>query len=685
MIYRLLLKLLPFIFLIISDTAFAWKIEADTMVVNNTTGGVITRVNFRQTYDSVPLVFTLATDAGADPSTLRIINVSTTGFDVYSVEPDGNDGPHAQMSAVPYIAIEAGNHTFPDGTNIIAGTVSTQSFQSSQLTGATWQSVGLSGFSTTPTILGQIQTSVNERTDVAVPTANPQPWITTTIDNVSSGGFDIALDRSETTSGTLTSNETIAYLAIDSGLNGGNHYFGANNADRIDYETIQSSVSIAGWDNSATGFNVNFAQTYSNPIAVATKNSRIGGDGGWLRRRSISGNNIALVVDEDIANDTERSHTNEQAGVLVFSEPFDANFIFNQQAELIINEVMYNETSTGLANDEFVELYVTTSGNLLGTVIADQDTHSYTFPSQFVNAGDYVIYYTGTGSNNSSGGVHSFYQGVSNIWNNTNDDVILLMPAQDVTTLADGRTFNAIPSDYVAYGRSSVGSNVDAIPTSLLGTTISWNYSLGTELAGAGDGESIALTPNATDSNQALCWEITASGNGSNNGCSGYITTVITNPSFSNSLGASNTSAPIISLAKTLLTIYDPYNGASNPKAIPGSVLEYTITAKNDGDLAVDNNTISIADQIPNNTKLCVATVGSCLAPYFVDGAASSALSLGSVSYLNSSGGVITASPDAEGADSNVDRFDASMLGSFAAKTGATTPSFDVKFRVIVE
>ena len=681
---RNLIHLFIFSLLFTTSAAFAWKMEADKIVVNKTTGDIITRIQFRQTYDTVPLVFTLTTATGGDSSALRVTNVSTTGFDVYNVEPDGNDGPHARMTSVPYIAIEPGTHEMPNGTRIVAGSINTQSFQSKLLTGSTWESIGLIGFNTTPTILGQIQTRTNERTDQAVPDSVSQPWMTTTISNVSSGGFDIALDRSKTTSGTISNNEKIAYLAIDSGLNNGNHYFGANNADKIEFESIRSDDIIQGWSDSTTGYVVNFSKTYPDPITVASKNTRDEDDGGWLRRRNISNNSISLVVDEDKGSDNKRNHTTERAGILLFSEPFDANFQYNSQANMVINEIMYNEVRTGNANDEFVELYVTQSGDIGGFVIADQDTHAYTFPSKLVNAGDYVIYHTGTGTNSSAAGVHHFYQGVSNIWNNPNDDVVLLKPAQDVTTLTDGKTFNAIPTDYVAYGRSSVGSNVDSIPTSMLGATVIWNYAFGTELASAGDGESIALTQNATDTNRAACWERTASGNASNNNCPGYLATVITNPTLKNSIGTSNTASPRVGLQKTVRTIYDPYNGASNPKAIPGSILEYIITAKNEGDLAADLNTTKLSDIIPNNTKLCVTDAGYCKAPYLTN-ATTSGLTLANIMFYNASGATVPASPDVDGANNAITRFDANTTGSFLAKTGSATPSFELRFRVVVE
>ena len=688
MFFKTFSPLLVLLLLILSESVFAWKMEADKIVVNNTSGGVITHINFRQSYNSPPLVFTLATNNGSDPSALRVINVSTTGFDIYSVEPDGSDGTHAQMSAVPYIAIEAGSHELPNGTRVVAGIVNTQRFQSKTLVGSSWQSVGLSGFSSTPVVLGQIQTRVNERTDATVPTAVPQPWMTASIDNISSSGFNLALERAETTTGTLTSNESIAYLAIDSGLNGGSHYFASSTAGKIEYESIRSNQIIQGWDNNpANGYTINFSKTYSNPIAVSTINTRNDADGGWLRRRSISGNSMALLVDEDKAVDAERSHTTERAGLFLFSKPFDVEFNYNGQAEMVINEVMYNESVTGVNNDEFVELFVTTSGNLKGTIISDQDTHFYTFPSHMVLAGEFVIYHTGTGTNSSAAGIHHFYHGVSNIWNNANDDILLLKPAKDVTVSTDGKIFNAIPYDYMAYGRSSIGGSVDAIPTSVQGVTTSWNYAFGNELKNAVDGESIALTPNTVDSNKAGCWERTSSGNASNNSCAGYLVTKDTHPSFINSLGMSNTATPEITLTKTVLTIYDPYNGASNPKAIPGAILEYSISAKNDGSLAADHNSINISDLIPTNTKLCVSNSGHCTPPYFVNGSPSSGMSLAGTVYSNNNGATFayTASGDAEGADANVTNLRASMSGAFQEKTGASAPNFSLKFRVLVK
>ena len=59
---------------------------------------------------------------------------------------------------------------------------------------------------------------------------------------------------------------------------------------------------------------------------MGSKNRRDGVDGGWLRKCSLSGTSIGLVIDEDTGNDNERNHTTESAALLSFSDSFHANF-----------------------------------------------------------------------------------------------------------------------------------------------------------------------------------------------------------------------------------------------------------------------------------------------------------------------------------------------------------------------
>jgi len=324
-----------FIFFLFTIRIFAFKIEADIINIDNTTNGNKTHIDFRQTFDSTPLVFVLMDKRGPDSSSLRINNISTSGFDIYTVEPESFDGKHTNMNNIPYIAIEKGEHSFPNGDKIIADTISTSKFQSRILSGSSWETISISGFNTTPVVLGQIQTVNNE--DSTIPNVS-QPWITTVIKSVSSSSFKIALERSETTTGTLNQNEEIAYLIIDSGLSGDSFTDNSNNS--IEYETIRSSNSITGW---GTEYQINFSKTYSNPVVVSTKNTRDGHDGGWLRRTKINDSYISLCVDEDTATDSERDHTSEVGGILLFSEPFDAEIktsvSFKKWSEIISDPI----------------------------------------------------------------------------------------------------------------------------------------------------------------------------------------------------------------------------------------------------------------------------------------------------------------------------------------------------------
>lgn len=455
-------------------------------------------------------------------------------------------------------------------------------------------------------------------------------------------------------------------------------------AEEAEYILANSYIKIELGGDSVRGvltsppYNYTLPRSYS--YATATISAMDGGDGGWavLYGASPISSQLSLAIDEDTVGDPDRNHTSEQVAYWVMDP------IVKTYANLMINEVMYRQSAS---IKEFIEFSVLSNGTILNYMVTSQDgpSQNYRLPDINVLTGDYVIFHSGNGTDSSSGGVHHvFSNGSAAVLQNTADDIVLLKPSNtDSTTLNGSGTHNVIPVDFMTYG---TGGSIDAIPVSTNGVTVSWNSVDSGRLGGTAVGESMSLTPNATDSNTSVCWEHTTSGDAS--ACPGFIITRDTDvSSFINSLGKDNTSSPIISLAKATLTIYDPYNGASNPKAIPSSIIEYIITAKNDGALAADNNSIKIADMIPANTKLCVSNTGNCKAPYFVNGSPTSGLTLAVTNYSNNGGTTYaySASPDIDGADSNVTNLRSSMNGAFQAKTGATAPSFQLKFRVIVE
>ena len=469
---------------------------------------------------------------------------------------------------------------------------------------------------------------------------------------------------------TAPTSETLGYFIAESGT----------------YIQASSTVTIDHGSNSIAGVGDSPPYSYSLPsnhtYATASQAAENGGNGGWvvLYGSSPVSSSLNLAIEEEtVAGDTTRRHTNEQVDYWVM-EPISKTY-----ANLRFNEVLYRQSGGVLR--EFIEFYVISDGTLLNYMVSSQDglSQNYRMPDVDVNAGDYVIFHSNTGSTSSSGGVVNIYSGsTSTPLQNTADDIVLLKPSDtDATVLNGSGMHNVIPVDYIAYG---TGGSIDPVPTSINSVTVSWNSVDGSRLGGASPGESISLTPNGVDTNTSVCWERTNSGDAST--CASYIITSDTDPSaFINSRGENNNIAPELSLSKSVLTIYDPYNGASNPKAIPGSVIEYSIDAENNGPLAADNNSINLSDVIPDNTKLCVVNLGNCRAPYFVNGTPSSGLALGTTSYSNNNGASYgySASADAEGADSSVTNLSTALNGAFAAKTGAIAPSFSIKFRVVVE
>lgn len=78
-----------------------------------------------------------------------------------------------------------------------------------------------------------------------------------------------------------------------------------------------------------------------------------------------------------------------------------------------------------------------------------------------------------------------------------------------------------------------------------------------------------------------------------------------------------------LAVTKTSAIYSDPTNGTSNPKRIPGALIEYTITVDNTG--STDATDLVIADHIPDNMTFadtatvpdaapagCVSTIGTC-------------------------------------------------------------------------
>ncbi|WP_457597963.1 LamG-like jellyroll fold domain-containing protein [Hydrogenimonas sp.] len=273
-----------------------------------------THVSFSTPFSSVPRVFMVIDSVGSHPASVRIRNVSRTGFDATLAEPEGEDGPHLSQT-LSYFAINEGVHRLGDHY-IEVGSLQTRKIQGKYASGDIgWERVTPSIALCEAAVVANIQTLNNETGNL--PSQPSTPWMTTAIESNSSGIY-LALERSETAAGTLASDETIAYMIAPANFT--DTFFDDNNRS-IAYETILTDPYFVGWDNGCRS--VSFRNGYAAPPLIAgSKTSRYGVDGGWFRRCQLDASQVGFLVDEDRASDTERGHVPEVGAIFVFSDPF---------------------------------------------------------------------------------------------------------------------------------------------------------------------------------------------------------------------------------------------------------------------------------------------------------------------------------------------------------------------------
>lgn len=151
------------------------------------------------------------------------------------------------------------------------------------------------------------------------------------------------------------------------------------------------------------------------------------------------------------------------------------------------------------------------------------------------------------------------------------------------------------------------------------------------------------------------------------------------------------TSGPLLTLSKSVSVLSDPVNGGTNPKAIPGAVMLYTITVSNSGAGEPDSGTLVVGDVLPTATALYVGTSGG--APItFIDGTPSSGLGFNyptAVSFSSQPDGGppydYLPTPDAAGFDPLITGMRVNPAGALAGNSGSGTPSFQLRYLMRVE
>lgn len=154
---------------------------------------------------------------------------------------------------------------------------------------------------------------------------------------------------------------------------------------------------------------------------------------------------------------------------------------------------------------------------------------------------------------------------------------------------------------------------------------------------------------------------------------------------------------PEFVISKAVTTLSDPVNLTSNPKAIPGGVVEYRVVVENQGAGTADADSFALLDAIPSGGCLIVSDIdGAGSGPVsFEDGVASSGLAYSFVALGDPGDDVAFSadngttfgyapSPDASGCDSAITHIRISPSGIFAVDTGTGVPSASFEFRMLV-
>ena len=145
-----------------------------------------------------------------------------------------------------------------------------------------------------------------------------------------------------------------------------------------------------------------------------------------------------------------------------------------------------------------------------------------------------------------------------------------------------------------------------------------------------------------------------------------------------------------LDISKTSSVITDGIS-ASNPKSLPGAIVQYTVLITNNLD-APDSDSVVITEALPSDVDLFVGDL-SAGAPFeFVEGSPGCTftvpfVSLSSTSdaieFLDSSDTPFTPVPDADGFDSSVRSFRISPIGQLAAYSGTgSQPSCSLSFNI---
>lgn len=295
-------------------------------------------VNFSGTIENA-VIKMFAEDVTGDPFTIRVRNITDTGFEFQLDEYDYQDGATA-LEGVSWLAVASGSHTLSNGLEIQAG-----------FTTATNESVSSVSFNsslTSPVVFSQVS-SDNELS--AVVTRN---------DNVTSSGFSVQMQEEEANANTHAT-EDIGWIAIEAGGSVASGILVGTTGDNVTHATST----------------VNFGSAFSaTPAFLADMQTTDGGDTAVAVGASTATSTQAqLYIDEEQSGDTETAHTTEDIGYVAINEG-----TYSAQTAINGSDVLYGGDGDDILYADLVEDLSVTAGaaaNPLGSAILADTPDAY--------------------------------------------------------------------------------------------------------------------------------------------------------------------------------------------------------------------------------------------------------------------------------------------------------------------
>ena len=225
---------------------------------------------------------------GADPSTVRLDNITNNSFTISIQEPSNKDGIHWMPEDFSYIVLEAGNWELEDGTRLEVGSLNTDGL----VTLGDWNTVNFeSNFDTNPVVFSQIQTF------------NGADFVRTRQRHTSTNGFAVGMEEEEARRYTGHVNETIGYFAIESG---------SGNWSGLEYQVGETGETFTDkWRTLDLGSNFDNAPQLL--ASIATYN---GTDSAGLRYRHKDNDSVEIKIEEETSLDAETIHIRESLSFL---------------------------------------------------------------------------------------------------------------------------------------------------------------------------------------------------------------------------------------------------------------------------------------------------------------------------------------------------------------------------------